>query len=85
MTSEVKWRDFEMLEKQVFTGKGLGKCSVKWSEVKGFWSTEEIEYFQEQGLESDKWSEVKGIEVGWRSAKCDEGKAIKAGWDVKCI
>jgi hypothetical protein len=41
---------------------------VKWSEGKGsemkaFWSTEEIEYFQEQGLENDKWSEVKWSEV----------------------
>jgi len=27
------------------------------SEVIGIGSTEEIEYFQEQGLESDKWSE----------------------------
>ena len=30
---------------------------VKWSEVKWFWSREEIEYFQEQVLGSDKWSE----------------------------
>ena len=39
--------------------------------MKGFWNTEEIEYFQEQGLESDKWSEV-----GWWSAKYREGKGI---------
>ena len=58
---------------------------MKWIEVKGFCSTGEIEYFQEYGLESDKWSEVKGTEVEWRSAKCGEGKEIKAGWDVKCI
>ena len=32
-----------------------------------------------------KCSEVEGSEVGWRSAKCGEGKGIKAGWDVKCI
>ena len=30
---------------------------MKWSEVKGILSAAEIEYFQEQGLESDKWSE----------------------------
>ena len=49
------------------------------SEVKGIWSVEEIEYFQEQGLESDKWSEMKGreFELEWRSAKCGEGKGIK--------
>jgi len=23
--------------------------------------------------------------MGSRSAKCDEGKGIKAGWDVKCV
>ena len=28
------------------------------SEVKGIWSEEEIEYFQEKGLKCDKWSEV---------------------------
>ena len=42
--------------------------------MKGFWSTEKLEYFQEQGLESDKWSELrrggmwsiyKGSEVEW--------------------
>jgi len=27
--------------------------------MKWFWSTKEIEYFQEQGFESVKWSEVK--------------------------
>ena len=32
-----------------------------------------------------KWSEVKVTEVGWRSAKCGEGKGIKAGWEMKCI
>ena len=60
--------------------------SVKWNEVKGIWNTEEIEYLQEHGLESDKWSEMKWsevngreFEVGWRSAKCGEGKGIKAG------
>ena len=53
--------------------------------MKGFSSTVKIEYFQEQRLESDKWSKVKGTEVEWRSAKYGEGKGIKAGWDVKCI
>jgi len=36
---------------------------MKWSEMKGFWSSEEIEYFQEQSLQSDKWSAVKWSEV----------------------
>jgi hypothetical protein len=35
---------------------------VKWGEVKGIWITEEIEYFQKQGMESDKWSEMKWSE-----------------------
>jgi len=51
--SEVKWSE----------------GNLKWSEVKGFWSTEKIEYFQEQGLESDKWSEVKWSEVTWSEVK----------------
>jgi hypothetical protein len=73
--SEVRWRDFEVRENQVHTGRRLGKC--QWMEVKGTWSREEIEYFQEQGLECDKWSEgnlkwgeeqlnvVKGRELRW--------------------
>ena len=36
---------------------------VKWSEVKWFWRTGEIEYVLEQGLESDKWRELKWSEV----------------------
>ena len=47
---------------------------VKW--IEGILKLEEIEYFLEQGLESDKWREVKGIEVGWRSANCGKGKGI---------
>jgi len=48
---------------------------------------EEIKYFQEQGLERDKWSVVewREFEAGWRSAITGEGKGIKALWDVKCI
>ena len=42
---------------------------MKWSEVKGIRSKEEIGYFKKQQLESDKWSEVKGIrseeEIGY--------------------
>jgi len=38
---------------------------VKWSEMKGFWSTEEIEYFQEDDLQSDNWNEVKWSAVKW--------------------
>jgi hypothetical protein len=58
---------------------------VKWSAVKGFWSKEEIEYFQEQKLESYKWSRWSEFDMGWRSAKCGEGKGIKVGGDVKCM
>jgi len=35
------------------------------SEVMRIWSTEEIEYFQWQGLENDKWCEAEEIKVGW--------------------
>jgi hypothetical protein len=43
---------------------------VKWSEVKWIRSTEEIQYFQKQELEIDKWSKmnlsaVKVIESRW--------------------
>ena len=61
---------------------------MKWGEVKGIWSTEEIEYFQEQGMESDKWSEMKRIEgnLKWSEDKVNGAKGrVKAGWDVKCI
>ena len=37
--------------------------------MKGFWSTEEIEYVQEKGLESDKLRELKWVE--------DQLKAVK--------
>ena len=53
--------------------------------MKGIGSEEEIEYFEEQELESDEWSDVKGTEVEWKSAKCREGKGIKAGWVMKYI
>jgi len=46
----------------------------KWSEVKGFWSSEEIEYFQEQSLQIDKWSAVKWSEVQWSEVKWSEMK-----------
>jgi len=47
---------------------------------------EETEYFQEQGLESDKW-QMKWTELKWSEDQLNEveGNGIKAGWDVKCI
>jgi hypothetical protein len=30
-------------------------------------------------------SEVKGVEIGCRSAICGERKGIKVGWDVKSM
>jgi hypothetical protein len=47
---------------------------------------EEIEYFQEQGLESNKW-QMKWGELKWSEDHLNavEGKGIKAGRDVKCI
>jgi hypothetical protein len=64
---EVKGRKFEVKRKSsIFRERGWNVIiEVKWSEVKGFWITEEIEYFQEQGLESDKWNDVKGKELKW--------------------
>ena len=58
---------------EFLTVKPDGTCSLsgKWSEMMEIWSTEEIEYFQEQGLESDKWNKMKGTEceVGRRELR----------------
>jgi hypothetical protein len=56
LLSTVKWNDVKWSEVKL--------SEVKWREVKWFWSKEEIEYFQERGLESVMWSEVKGIWSG---------------------
>jgi len=52
--SEVKWRGFELRKKSSISRNRVCKVvsEVKWSEVKEFWSTEEIDYW----LESDKWN-----------------------------
>ena len=42
---------------------------MKWSEVKGFWITEEIEYLQEYVLESYKLIELKWSELKWSEVK----------------
>jgi len=54
---------------------------VKWSEVKWFWRTEEIEYVLEQGLESDKWRELKWSEDQLKAVK---GRELRWGgmWSV---
>jgi hypothetical protein len=39
----------------------ISEVNISTSEVRGIWSEEEIEYFQEQGLKYDKLSEVKGF------------------------
>ena len=39
---------------------------MKWREVKGIRSEEEIEYFQGKGLNCDKWNEKKGL---WSAGK----------------
>jgi len=48
------------------------------SEVMRICSTEEIEYFQEQGLESDKWSEVK-----WRELRRGGKWSVYEGSEVE--
>jgi len=55
---EVSWRGFEVQKKWSISKNRSCKVirEVKSSEVKGLWSAEEIEYFQEQRLQSDKWS-----------------------------
>ena len=49
--------------------------------MKGFWSTEAIEYFQEQGLESDEWTEMNWSEVKWRELKGGEDHVIAVKGD----
>jgi len=75
----VKGREFEY-----FQEKGLKYD--KWSEMKGFWSTEEMEYFHEQGFESNKWSEVKWRELkkGQDQLKAMKGRELRRGgmWSV---
>jgi hypothetical protein len=65
----------------VFTaGYQLYLCDY-WSEIKGFWSSEEIEYFQDQVLESDKWREFKWGEDQLKAVK---GRELRRGgmWSV---
>ena len=61
---------------------------MKWSEVKGIWSEEEIEYFQEKGENCDTWSEVKGIlseeEIEYfqeKGEKCDKWSEGDLKWE----
>ena len=69
------------VQKSSTQGGRLGTCYLKWSEgnlqCAGNW------IFPRTGVEkwSVKWRE---FEVGWRSAKCGEGKEIKVGgmWSV---
>ena len=80
--SEVKWSEGKRSEVNskwggngVFPGTGIGMykwSEVEWSEVKGrevkwIQSEKKFEYFQEQGLECDKWNEVKGFWSGEKS------------------